>query len=473
MGFSHLEMSYSIINQLEKAGRLNEGVVALEKVIEIDSLNVEAIEILFQIQLKLGNKLAALAAINKLLVIQPESANNWMNKGNLLHELKKDNESLECFKKSIEINNTNSLAFSNQANSYLELGKLQEALTSCETAIRLDDKNRDGWMNKANVLFKMNRLDEAEINARFAVKISPKTPEPFVNLGRILNAKNLDLEAITCYENALMINPNFNQALINLGYTYTRLGKTDIAIKAYESAAKNDSNLSPGALWNMALIYLSLGNWQKGWELYENRWLMDEFKNQIIKLNSKAWNGNDEIKGKRIFIYSEQGFGDIIQFCRFLKILLSKGAVVIFQCPDVLINLLRTLSDKIIIISKKQEIPKHDYNLPLLSLPLKLQIFDAHLFGQGSYLKAINDSIIKINQSNKINIGIAWSGNSLHKNDVHRSIDFEKIKILIEKWKNKASFHSLQKDYKINEFNEISKMGIIDYSNELKELLPI
>jgi tetratricopeptide (TPR) repeat protein len=464
-----LLMYEKLIEQLVAAGRLDEGRKAIEELLRKEPENSSAWNILFLIHIEIGDKQSALKVINRFLTLENNSAVGWMNKGNVLHEIGMDREAIESYDKSISLNPQSSYVYSNKSNSLLKINQYEEALNSCDFAISLDSKNSEAWMNKANCYLKIGDLNQAEICIRKSLDINAYSSKAWLNFARILNAKNQDDEAIKYYQKSIELNPSFAQAYINLGYTFNRIGDNDRALYFYEKACDLDKNIIPAAKWNMALIHLSLGNWQKGWELYENRWFMDEFKNQFIKLNSKNWNGIDEINGKIIFIYAEQGLGDVIQFCRFLKQLVNLGAKVIFQSPEVLINLISTLSEKVTIISTKQEIPKHDYNLPLLSLPLKLKIFNVNLFGKESYLKSTKVLKNEAIHQNKINIGIAWNGNRFHKNDIHRSIDLEIVSKFIEKWKDKIIFHSLQKEYRENELNKFKKLEIIDHSSHLND----
>lgn len=464
-----LLMNEKLIQQLTSAGRLSEGQLAIEQLLLTDPGNSSAWELLFLINVAKNDKDAALDSINHLLALEKNSSDAWMNKGNLLHEMGHDHEAIRSFDKSIELNPNSSFAHSNKSNSLLKINKIQEAIESCDKAISLNENNQDAWMNKGNCYLYIGNLNEAEFLFNKAISISPNSFKAWINLARTLNANNQDIKAINIYEQALKINPKFAQAYINLGYTHNRLGDYINAINNYEIACEIDKNIIPAAKWNMALIYLANGRFEKGWELYENRWLMEEFKDQIINLESKKWDGVENIKGKIILIYSEQGLGDVIQFSRFLKILINFGANVIFQAPVTLVKLLKTLSNELQIISTLDQVPDHDYNLPLMSLPLKLKIFNTNLFENESYLKSPDINFKNIIKCDKPNIGIAWSGNSLHKNDIHRSIEFNKLITFINKWKKYFSFHSLQKEYKRNELDQLKVLEVIDYSSHLHD----
>ena len=463
-------MNEDLIDKLESTGRLVEGKAAIEDLLSQDTSNAEAWFALFLICIRLREKKSALKAINKYLEIDKNSPIAWMNKGNLLFELKNYYEALDCFKCSLNLNSKTSIVYSNQANCLLALNRYEDAIESCDAAISLDPQNRDGWMNKANALFKIDQLEEAEVNARTAIAVSPNTPEPWINLGRILNGKNLDSEAISCYENALSIKPNFSQSLINLGFSYSRLGKTELAIKAYESAAQNNPTLSSGALWNTGLIYLASGKFLKGWELYESRWGMDEFQLQKINTSSPRLRDLNLIEGKKILVYAEQGLGDSIQFCRYLKDLENLGAEVIFLVQKPLLKLFQNLSGVSKLTTIESILPAHDFQIPLLSLPGIFKTTLSTIPLSKAYLTAEQSRIEywkkKFFRESYFNIGISWQGSHGTEIDRGRSFNvslFESISQLPN-----VRLISLQKGYGSEQLQNLPNgMNVLELGDEL------
>jgi tetratricopeptide (TPR) repeat protein len=465
-------MNEDLIDKLESTGRLVEGKAAIEDLLSKDSSNAEAWFALFLICIRLREKKSALKAINKYLEIDKNAPIAWMNKGNLLFELKNFDEALDCFTCSLNLNSKTSIVYSNQANCLLALNRYEDAIESCDVAISLDPQNRDGWMNKANALLKINRIDEAELHARRSLEISPHTFEPWVNLGRILNAKNQDSEALICYEQSLKFNSSFAQAWVNIGYTHSRLANFALALDSYQKAADIDSDISAEIKWNMSLIYLTIGQYEIGWNLYDYRWHLDEFQSQNPKLNSTKLDDGSSISGKHIFIFAEQGLGDSIQFSRFLNDLVEISGKVTFQCHKTLINFIGALTQNVSLISWEQEVPLHDFHLPLLSLPRYLKIYSEKKISKEKYFASSFAHVCTEVQSihdRRINVGIAWSGSSVHKNDGHRSIDFGIFSRLIEKWNSQISFHSLQKEYREEEKAQLERLKVNEHSSCLTD----
>src|SRR5487761_2660456 len=74
--------------------------------------------------------------------------------------------------------------------------------------------------------------------------------------------------------------------------------------------------------------------------------------------------------GKNILLHSEQGFGDTIQFCRYVPLVAARGARVIVEVAAPLQDLMSDLAGATQVIPRGTPLPDFDYQCPLLSLPL-------------------------------------------------------------------------------------------------------
>jgi hypothetical protein len=132
------------------------------------------------------------------------------------------------------------------------------------------------------------------------------------------------------------------------------------------------------------------------------------------------------LAGKTVLVHSEQGFGDTIQFCRYTTALRSRGANVILEAPEPLIDLFSRLEGVSELIIKGQDLPLFDYHCPLLSLPLAFNTTIESMPFRHSYLSSDPAKVRiwneKLGERKKIRIGIAWSSVSEFKNDFKRSL---------------------------------------------------
>jgi hypothetical protein len=198
-----------------------------------------------------------------------------------------------------------------------------------------------------------------------------------------------------------------------MGNTLSALKKTAEAINAYDRSIQIDSNYY-NAYWNQSLAQLLLGNYEVGLPNYEYRWLRegaDTFLHPTIpKLSSL-----EEAVGKKVLVWSEQGYGDTLQFCRYVPLLMQMGIEVVLETQAPLLPLLKDQFD-CPVIQIGQAYEAVDYQIPLGSLPLLFKTTVDTIPLNVPYLKAHDGKVIewrdRLNlRQDKPNIGIACSGN--------------------------------------------------------------
>ncbi|MFH0898737.1 MAG: tetratricopeptide repeat-containing glycosyltransferase family protein [bacterium] len=139
-----------------------------------------------------------------------------------------------------------------------------------------------------------------------------------------------------------------------------------------------------------------------------------------------AWQGQP-LKNKTILVYAEKGFGDTLQFCRFIPLLAQQGATVLFKPQAHLSSLFAQSSLPATIISDTVNPEDHvfDYHVSLFSLPHVLGVGFDHLSTQNYSIKANPEQVVafkKLFNPHIINIGIAWQGDPTNINDKNRSL---------------------------------------------------
>jgi hypothetical protein len=145
-------------------------------------------------------------------------------------------------------------------------------------------------------------------------------------------------------------------------------------------------------------------------------------------LNKPTWLGAEPLQGKTILIYGEQGLGDFIQFCRYVKLVAGLGANVILEVPEALTGLMEGLDGISQLVIKGEELPFFDYQCPLLSLPLAFKTKLDTIPNSSGYINLDNhlNKVMewKARLGSKLNprVGLVWSGNQHHKNDHNRSL---------------------------------------------------
>ncbi len=392
------------------------------------------------------------------------------------------------------------------------LERAKQAYNSCDYASAescmqqlssINPTKPEYFSSLATIQKKMNLFDEAEINYKYALKIQPSFWEASYNLGLLFQELGNISEAVNYYQIALEVNPNlylahynlgnayrelenydqsascylkaieikndFADAYYNLGVVYEKTFLLDFALKNYEHAIECD-NSHVNAHWNKSILLLLSGDYLNGFKEYEWRLLRNESVNRNF---CKPRLNHLHIAGKRIYVYSEQGLGDAIQFVRFLEGLKKLGCFIFFEVDPLLVKLFSGLTfiDKIIPrLNLDEPEVEYDLQIPLLSLPNLFQTTIETIPSSYPYLKTDTSKVRyweNIIPKTNFNIGIVWAGNQFHQADKKRSTQlewFENISNI-----NHVKLFSLQKGERTKEISS-AKFEIVNLEARLNDL---
>ena len=371
----------------------------------------------------------SISAYKEAIKLNPSYHEAWSNKSAPLNKLKRFSEALEACDKAISLKPDYAEAYYNKGNTLHELKRFDEAIAHYDKALSLKPDYHEAWSNKGNTLYELKRFDEAIAHYDKALSLKPDYAEAYYNKGVTLyELKRLD-EAITHYDKALSLKPDYHEAWTNKGVTLHELKRFDEAITHYDKAL----SLKPDyhdASWNKSLCLLLQGDFENGLPLYESRWNSEKISDIAGKriFNRPTWLGVESLQSKAILLYGEQGLGDFIQFCRYVKLVSDLGAKVILETPQSLASLMGGLEGVSELVIKGEELPFFDYQCPLLSLPLAFKTKLDNIPNSSRYINLDNhlNKVIewKARLSSKFNprVGLVWSGNPRHKNDHNRSL---------------------------------------------------
>ncbi len=201
-------------------------------------------------------------------------------------------------------------------------GKLEQSISSFRRAVELKPDDSVIHNNFGIALSIARQFDEAIVHYRLAIKLKGDFAAAYSNLGGALREMGMLDETVAAMQSALRLNSSLLPCYINLGMTLTDLGRIDEALGSYDQCLVINPNF-PRAHWNRSLLYLLRGDFGRGWAEYEWRWKFPEaMKNR--QYSQSRWDGAG-MGGKTIFIYPEQGFGDMMQFLRFLPEVSARG----------------------------------------------------------------------------------------------------------------------------------------------------
>jgi tetratricopeptide (TPR) repeat protein len=369
---------------------------------------------------ELGRHEEALASYDKALALKPGNVEAMHNRASSLIELKRFPEALAGYDRVLALNPAYFEALFNRGIALAELGHHHEALKSFDRALAIRPDHIASLNRRGIALDELRRHEEALASYDKALAIAPQDAEVLNNRGIALDALRRHEEAVASYGKALAIKPDYVEALNNRASSLIELGLFDDARAAYEAVFAANPNYAPGH-WNRSMLLLRLGSFEAGWREFEWRRKKDSWLQR--KLAGPEWAG-EEPAGKRIFLYSEAGLGDTIQFARFARCMADAGANVTLEVQPVLAELLQTLRG-VTVIPAGEQLPASDFHLPLMSVPSVRGTAATSIPADVPYLAADAARIerwAKRLPRGKFKVGIVWQGNPYPKVDSGRSI---------------------------------------------------
>ncbi len=212
----------------------------------------------------------------------------------------------------------------------------------------------------------LHRMAEAENSFRGAVRLDPGFAAAWVNLGLVRQKRGAPAEAEACYCSALALGADSSVVGGNLGLALLEQGRVEAAEAACRMAVAGGND---PARVNLAMVLLLTGRLREGWAAYEARHALDPWREPAPRLTALS-----QAHGSTVLVRAEQGFGDTLQFCRYVPLLARLGARVILQVPGALVRLLSGLSAEI--VADDTLPPPVDRCCRLMSLP---RLFDTTL----------------------------------------------------------------------------------------------
>jgi tetratricopeptide (TPR) repeat protein len=304
------------------------------------------------------------------------------------------------------------------------------------------------WLNNfALVAAARHEPDVARVALQEALRIAPEQSVLNYNSGCLLVCEGELEAALQVHRQIVVDDPKHIRALFAISRIAKELGFVDEAIKHCRRLVE----LAPGNAefqQNLGFMLLKNGEWDEGLDLYEARWQA----NHLDKLSpERLWQGQD-VSGKIVLIWAEQGLGDSINFAAYLPLLLKMSGVVVVAVQSVLVGLFSSSFPGIKVVSLGEvEKVTYDFHLPLLSLPRLFKTRPATLpVTVPPYLKVDDghrkkwQAGLKVSGESKMRVGVVWRSNPVNIKESRRSLP---LKVFSRTFANKrVMFYCLQKE---------------------------
>ncbi|HXY21637.1 MAG TPA: tetratricopeptide repeat protein, partial [Burkholderiaceae bacterium] len=367
-------------NCLRLMDRRDDAAASYRAALRSSPLHAQANEALGVLEHERGQSQGAVQFLEAAVRAAPQSASAWYNLGVVQMALARPQMAVDAYARALALQPSNASLQHNHSLALKALDRDQEALAHVDQAIALQPDQARFHASRGHLLWKLKHREAALASYRASLDLQPLDSTVWLALADSLRMQRRYRESIHGYEQSLALAP-----------------EDPAAAKAH---------------FNLATCQLRLGDYAAGWKNFEWRWGDAEITPPHRFPIERLWVGGEGIAGRRLLVHSEQGFGDVIQFSRFLPLLAEQGARVWFEVAPPMAALMRCVCGADRIVPMGQGLPEYDRHIPLLSLPLALRIEANAIASEAPYLWAPKDRLatweMRLGSHHRLRVGLAW-----------------------------------------------------------------
>ena len=299
-----------------------------------------------------------------------------------------------------------------------DLGRFDSAMALWQRVLALDPDHADSWLSLAAATEDGGAPDAALALYRRALARLPADRSLLYNCADLCHRGGALEQADELYGRVLGVDPGFAAAWLNRGMVLKRLGRLEAAEVCYRQAfALADPAERALAEFNLANLLLLQGRWAEGFAAYEARLALPEAPKP--EFPAPPW--SPATPPGTLLLWSDQGYGDTIQFLRYAPLLAARGQRVLLYLRDPLARLAATAPGVEAAFGLSEDPPPAAAQLAICSLAAALDLADPGPW-PGPYLTAPPAPDLPLGPGKRYRVGLVWAGNPAHINDAHRSL---------------------------------------------------
>ncbi len=281
---------------------------------------------------ELGDGRSSLEYLDQIKDQSENNAGFWAVYGISLSHMRRIEEMEQAFERALELDPGSALHRLNLGGSYMRVDDYEKAIEVFEELIKEEPGNASAWNNLGDAYYKCDEYAKAIDALTSAIKADPECAPAYLNLGLVLNT----------------------------------LGDMDNAILAMKQAmARRPDYYTAG--WNLSLMLLARGEIADGWDLYGHGFNLGA-RQPNRHPAAPLWNGED-ISGKTIMVWREQGLGDDLRFASMYNDLIKVAGKVVIETDPRLVSLYtRSFPDALVrtetrLPGDREALPEADFDV--------------------------------------------------------------------------------------------------------------
>jgi len=366
------------------------------------------------VKVQVGEKSEGLLFLARAAARHPLEATIASNLGSALLESTRTAEAVYQLQRAVALDCSRSAAYLSLGHALRQSLGSSAAVVAYRQALVLQPRAETAQA-LATCLSDTGDRDGAISLFRFTLALAPHNALVLNNFALALGDSGQGHAARSWIERALRVEQFRLEFLYNHACLLYDLRMLNQAVDEFTKVIELDGDHAK-AHWNRANLNLALGNFAEGWRDFAWRWRakhLDRPFGDDDKLDL-ATHGN-ELSGKSVVLQHEQGLGDTLQFCRYVRPIALKGAKVVMQVPSPLVRLLSGQSLPVQVVPLGDPLPVHDLSCALMSLPLAFgTTLETIPYGGEAYLHALPEDVERwgerLGERNRPRVGLVWNG---------------------------------------------------------------
>jgi tetratricopeptide (TPR) repeat protein len=423
--------------QLYRARRLTEAAISCRRVLGLAPDHVNALHVLGRIAVETEQPAEAVAPLARAAKLQADNPALHALLGTALLQLDRFEEAAAALETAVALNPGIAEAQCALGVALARLEREEPAIAACTAALKLNPDLVQAHFNLANLYVQRRDTAGAIRHYREALRLEPGNAFCHHRLGIGLSLEGHAEEALKHFRTAVRLQPNFVEAQNTLESVLVLAGRWEETVEQYELWVRAEPN-SPEAHFDLGANLLMLGRYEEGWPHFEWRWQRAGNVPLQRHFRQPKWQGED-LGQRSLLIHDEQGFGDALQFCRYIPLMSQRCETVIFETRAELLRLFRANleTERVSVIPRVSGypsvdgLPDTDFQISLLSLPGILGTRVETIPAAVPYLKpdpadarAWADRLAGLPRPR---IALVWAGQPLYSKDKQRSITLAQL----------------------------------------------